>query len=538
MRHFLLALVLVPVAAAQDFTVQLTTPLSAANNRKGDPVRATVVTPPVYQGDTLAGQITDTKASKGQSIVQFTLTSLLHQGVSVPVAGSVTSVANAQGQPGMDDQNRPFAASNAAPAESQAKSRIGSRLGGMLGGNAGGAISDASNTPSAPPVPSIKIVSQGPGIELKAGAKLELSVQSTGQQSLDSLTPNASSGATTSAPATPSESTPSASNSAASANSGSSAAGGQPELKSTKIEFVPGERTIFFDDFSDMDPDEPPPHWKARNGRLELRTGGGIRELYTGDKGEAVDLTSPKFQLPQNFTFELVWTGKGETVWSFRDQEDHEAIRAMVRGEPDGQTANISISAKEHLGDGTFQVDTSKPVTFALWAQQGRIRAYIDGERLVDANQVEFGPLIALEATIGGYRENGIRSVRLAESAPDFSSSINSGKYITHGIRFDTDGDRLKSESAAVLKQVASGLNKNPNLKLEIDGYTDSVGDAAHNLDLSRRRAQAVMTVLVSQFGIDAGRLTSNGFGAGKPIGTNDTPDGRAQNRRVEFVKR
>jgi OmpA-OmpF porin, OOP family len=131
-----------------------------------------------------------------------------------------------------------------------------------------------------------------------------------------------------------------------------------------------------------------------------------------------------------------------------------------------------------------------------------------------------------------------VRSVRLAESAPDFSTVISStGKYVSHGIHFDTDSDRLKPESAAVLKAVANGLDKNPNLKLEIDGYTDSTGDAAHNTDLSKRRAEAVKTVLISQYGVDAARLTSSGFGAEKPMASNDTPDGRAQNRRVEFVK-
>src|SRR5689334_7777713 len=114
----------------------------------------------------------------------------------------------------------------------------------------------------------------------------------------------------------------------------------------------------------------------------------------------------------------------------------------------------------------------------------------------------------------------------------------SSGKYVTHGINFDHDSDRLKPDSAAVLKQVAAGLEKNPNLKLEIDGYTDSVGDATHNLDLSRRRAEAVRSVLISQFGIEPGRLTASGFGAAKPLGSNDTPDGRAQNRRVEFLKK
>lgn len=316
-------------------------------------------------------------------------------------------------------------------------------------------------------------------------------------------------------------------------------ASSQPELKSVKIDFVPGERTVLFDDFSDMAPDEPPPHWKLREGKVELKMGGSVRELYVDQEGNAAHLTSPKIAVPQNFTFELVWTGQGEMNWVFRDKDGEEAITLTVRGEPDGNTANCSVRAKEDLGNGGIQTDTSKPVLFALWAQQGRVRAYMNGQRLVDVNQVEFAPIVSLEGSVGGYRPNGIRSVRIAESAPDFSTVIGaSGKYVTHGIYFDTDSDRLKSESAAVLKQVAAGLIKNPNLKLEIDGYTDSVGNPAHNLDLSKRRAEAVRSVLVSQFEVDASRLTSNGFGADKPIGSNDSPDGRAQNRRVEFVKK
>jgi OOP family OmpA-OmpF porin len=114
----------------------------------------------------------------------------------------------------------------------------------------------------------------------------------------------------------------------------------------------------------------------------------------------------------------------------------------------------------------------------------------------------------------------------------------SSGKFVTHGILFDTDSDVLKPESAPVIKEISNALYKNPGMKLEIDGYTDSTGDAAHNLDLSKRRAEAVAKVLEDQFGIDQSRLTSNGFGADKPISSNDTADGRAENRRVEFVKK
>lgn len=89
-----------------------------------------------------------------------------------------------------------------------------------------------------------------------------------------------------------------------------------------------------------------------------------------------------------------------------------------------------------------------------------------------------------------------------------------------------------------MIKEISDALYKAPDMKLEIDGYTDSTGDAAHNLDHSRRRAEAVMTVLVLQFGIDQGRLTAKGFGPQNPIASNDSAENRAQNRRVEFVKK
>ncbi len=128
--------------------------------------------------------------------------------------------------------------------------------------------------------------------------------------------------------------------------------------------------------------------------------------------------------------------------------------------------------------------------------------------------------------------------VRVAESSPDFGQTIvASGRYVSHGILFDTDSDRLKPESAPVIKAIARGLETNPALKLLIEGHTDSTGNADHNLDLSKRRAEAVKAVLVSQFNVDAARLTTAGLGATKPIDTNDTAAGRAQNRRVEFVK-
>ncbi len=553
-------------ARAQDIsiTVQLTSALSSGSAHKGDSFSGQIASPAAFQGDTIRGKVTQTGSSHGQATVDITFTTVTHNGLDVPVVTTIQGVTNSKGQQATDDQGRAVRASNVAPKQgghSGLGSRLGGQLGGMVGGRTGEAASDASSDVpaggSAPP--AIQIAAQGPSLDLNVGASIILSVKSNGGESLESLPPNAPGntppsavgavGATGPAGAPGSGGASGASSStgamgasgAASGNSqaaaGGTSGGAQPELKSVKIEFVPGEKTVFFDDFSDMVADEPPPHWKVREGTVELKSGGDIRELV-GTEG--VHLSSSTFVMPANFTFELTWTGTGEMAWHFLDKSDSEMMVVIIRGEESGDTATASVSVPDGaLGSGEIKTDTSKPVVFALWAQQGRVRAYLNGQRVVDANQVQFGPMDHLYVDDSRYRPNGIRQVRVAESAPDFSSVINaSGKYVTHGINFDTDSDHLKPESGAVLKQVAAALAKNPNLKLEIDGYTDSVGNSAHNLDLSKRRALAVQTVLVSQFGIDASRLSSNGFGADKPMGSNDTPDGRTQNRRVEFIKK
>ena len=325
------------------------------------------------------------------------------------------------------------------------------------------------------------------------------------------------------------------------------ASSAQPDLTTVRADFIPGEKTIFYDDFTDMAGDEPPPHWKVRDGAVALKVGPGIRQLAV--MSDRLRLTPMLKGLPKNFTLEteMKFDNPEDTrsPWYVYDKTwdgplgPEAALCMWLDAKTDVLLVRVRHSG-EDLADTSLPVDFSQPVKEAIWIQNGLVRVYINGERVVDVNQVELPPLTGAELGPENYGQGklGYRLVRFAESAPDFSQMIASaGRYVTHGILFDTDSDRLKPESAPLIKSVARALETNPNLKLQIEGHTDSTGSADHNLDLSRRRAEAVKAVLVSQFKVDAARLTTAGLGATKPIDSNDTPTGRAQNRRVEFVK-
>jgi OmpA-OmpF porin, OOP family len=128
--------------------------------------------------------------------------------------------------------------------------------------------------------------------------------------------------------------------------------------------------------------------------------------------------------------------------------------------------------------------------------------------------------------------------VRIAAGLPDMRNKLLSeGRIVSYGIYFDVNKDVVKAESYGSLKEIATILKENPDVKINIVGHTDADGADASNLDLSKRRAASVKTELVKIFGIDASRMQTDGKGEAQPVASNDTPSNKAMNRRVEFIK-
>ena len=123
-------------------------------------------------------------------------------------------------------------------------------------------------------------------------------------------------------------------------------------------------------------------------------------------------------------------------------------------------------------------------------------------------------------------------------NAADMARALKeSGKIALYGINFDTDKDTLRADSKPTLDEIGRLLSSDPQARLHVVGHSDNQGAPDYNLDLSRRRAAAVVRALTSQYGIAAARLDSFGCGLYSPVASNADEDGRAKNRRVELVK-
>ena len=135
-----------------------------------------------------------------------------------------------------------------------------------------------------------------------------------------------------------------------------------------------------------------------------------------------------------------------------------------------------------------------------------------------------------------------VGNIRIAETVADNRSLLikkllEEGQATTNEILFDVNKANIQSSSFSTIQQLGEALQNNPTLKIRIIGHTDSDGEAADNLILSDKRANAVKSYLLEKFNITSDRIIASGMGETQPVSDNNSNEGKAKNRRVEFIK-
>jgi len=326
----------------------------------------------------------------------------------------------------------------------------------------------------------------------------------------------------------------------------------------SKYDFVPGDKVLFYEDFSQDAVGDFPALWNT-NGSGEIKTvniaPGNWLHMNADD---AVYSLIPAVTLPENFIFEcdIIATpeeedGNFSAAVSFFNAADDYTIDDLYPG-INGMHVTFAYDAwyvKGYAEDKEWKdgdTETSPVVTdelnhIIIWVQKSRVRIYHKGQKCVDLPTVLYTPCNFNRLRFSLWDAEGapyISNIRITTAGADTRSKLlTEGKLISYGIYFDVNKDVVKAESYGALNDIAKILKENPDVRVKIIGHTDSDGADAANLDLSKRRGASVKNELIKSFGIDASRLESDGKGESAPIAPNDSPSNKSLNRRVEFIK-
>jgi outer membrane protein OmpA-like peptidoglycan-associated protein len=339
----------------------------------------------------------------------------------------------------------------------------------------------------------------------------------------------------------------------------------QPSVKTySKYDFIPGEKILGYDDFSGDAVGDFPAKWNT-NASGEIMTTDNYSGKWLNISKEGYYLPGFIKSIPDNFTieFDLLFIPLPErsgpntaTVGlqliskTGKTAFDYGPDRSYFELDPYMENINVATYTKmgEKLLANEFNVkglnrNTVLTYHIAVWRQKNRLRVYLNENKVVDVPSL-LSPDIKYNTVRFATSLNNdgstwlISNFKFASGLPDTRNKLlTEGKFSTTGILFDVNAATIKPSSYGTLKDIAIVLKENSSLKVKIVGHTDSDGDGAANLALSKRRAEAVKNMLVNEFSIDESRIQTEGKGASQPAVPNTTSEGKAQNRRVEFIK-
>ena len=328
------------------------------------------------------------------------------------------------------------------------------------------------------------------------------------------------------------------------------------------VAFIPGTRVIFEDDFTQDPIGQFPSKWRLYPTISTLEIDDSItntgaypisKQLHDSESVLAIASDNHYFPLKPKMQQGNYLDDTFTIQFDFR-MDDPQSDPAIVLFDGNGN----NIFECRLLGTGEiistllhqmrFSVDYPVPFDckawhhFAMSYTRRNIKCFLDRYRILvipDCRKAPTNFIIAGNSYTDGNPVVQFKKIRVATGIPVymFHKILTENKFTTNAIHFQKGRSDIEPESMDLIDQLADWLRTNNKVSLEIDGYTDNDGDAKTNIKLSKERAKAVQMALEMR-GIDASRLTANGFGEGNPIESNATPEGKAKNRRVEFIKR
>lgn len=348
------------------------------------------------------------------------------------------------------------------------------------------------------------------------------------------------------------------------------AAGGQQQKKSAQIswnkfDFVSGDEIMFEDNQANEQLGEFPSQWDVLNGSAEVVSVNGYKCFEIQNEGTVIPLMKDKHYLPELFTVEFDffyrkqkiaydnqyenWTN-AELYIDFYDAKDERCFQfrfypyaraysddvASYKLTSSGYT--WAVSGENRNGDTPeVELTTEEWHRISISFNKRALKLYMDETRLFNIPNMDAPASFRIGTDENADKLYFIKNVRIAKGAvPLYDRMMSEGKFITYGITFDVGKSTIKPESMGEINRIVQLMNENPDLKFSVEGHTDNTGNAASNQTLSEQRSQAIVAKL-TELGIAADRLTSSGKGQNNPIADNSTDEGRAKNRRVEFVK-
>jgi OmpA-OmpF porin, OOP family len=343
----------------------------------------------------------------------------------------------------------------------------------------------------------------------------------------------------------------------------------------SKYDFIAGEKILYADDFAEEAIAELPTGWNTSGSgevvTLEKYAGKWLRlhksfmylssnskvfdEDFTAEFDVVMQLKNNGWMFP-TFSFGVFSSGSTPTTDNslFKDHKSNAAVIATVFP---GTYNSSKLVLESFADDKNYFTSAPKdykeleqyygaPVHVAIQVQKERFRVWINEVKAFDVPKavpagIKMNQLL-FKVSHTNYAEEQygfyICNIKVATGLPDTRHKlIEEGKFSTTGILFDLNSAVIKPASYGVVKEIASVLKENPSIKIKVIGHTSSDGDDKANLELSKKRAAAVKELLAKEFAVTTDNIETEGKGETLPVADNKTKEGKAANRRVEFIK-